>query len=139
MVGEPTGVPAETPFTEIVVPLDGSPTGEWGLAPALALVRPTRVPLRVLRRAFSDETAAVTDYLAEVAGSHADVADIGTVVVDRESIPDAVLDGLAPGSLVCASSHGRGGPSRAASEASRRHSCECSIGRRSSSVPGWAT
>jgi hypothetical protein len=87
MVGEPTGVPAETPFTEIVVPLDGSPTGEWGLAPALALVRPTRVPLRVLRRAFSDGTAAVTDYLAEVAGSHADVADIGTVVVDRESIP----------------------------------------------------
>jgi nucleotide-binding universal stress UspA family protein len=103
----------ETPFTEIVVPLDGSPAGERGLAPALELVRRTGVPLWVLRRAFSDETAAVADYLAEVAGRNADVADIGTVVVVRESIPDAILDGLAPGSLVCMSSHGRGGLSRA--------------------------
>ncbi len=103
----------ETPFTDIVVPLDGSPAAERALAPALELVRRTGVPLRVLSRSFPDEIDATAAYLATVADRHAAEAPIETVVVDRDSIPDAIVEGLGPGSLVCMSSHGRGGLTRA--------------------------
>jgi nucleotide-binding universal stress UspA family protein len=102
----------ETPFTDILVPLDGSPAAERALAPALALVRRTGVPLRVLSRALPDEKEALAAYLAGIADRHATVTDVETQVVDRESIPDAIVEGLGPGTLVCMSSHGRGGLAR---------------------------
>jgi nucleotide-binding universal stress UspA family protein len=103
----------ETPFTNILVPLDGSPAAERALAPALELVRRTGVPLRVLSRALPDEKEALAGYLAGVADRHASVTDVETQVVDRESIPDAIVEGVGPGTLVCMSSHGRGGLARA--------------------------
>jgi nucleotide-binding universal stress UspA family protein len=103
----------ETPFTDILVPLDGSPAAERALIPALELVRRTGVPLRVLSRALADEKETLATYLAGVADRHATVADVETQVVDRESIPDAIADGLGPGTLLCMSSHGRGGVARA--------------------------
>lgn len=103
----------DTPFSDIVVPLDGSPAAERALVPALDLVRRTRVPLRALRRSFPDETEAVAEYLATVADRYAGEADIDTILVERDSIPDAIIEGLEPGSLVCMSSHGRGGLTRA--------------------------
>jgi nucleotide-binding universal stress UspA family protein len=106
-----TAVPQ--PFKEILVPLDGSPAAERALPPALELVRLTGVPLRVLQRALTDDVEDAAAYLAGVAARHAGETDIETVVVDRESIPDAILDGLGPETLVCMSSHGRGGLGRA--------------------------
>jgi nucleotide-binding universal stress UspA family protein len=103
----------ETPFTDILVPLDGSPAAERALAPALELVRLTGVPLRVLTRALPDEKETLTEYLAGIADRHAAVTDIETQIVDRESISDAIAEGLEPGTLVCMSSHGRGGFARA--------------------------
>ncbi len=102
-----------TPFTDILVPLDGSPVAERALAPALELVRRTGVPMRVLSRALPDEKELLAGYLAGIADRHAAVTDIETQVVDRESIPDAIIEGLQPGTLVCMSSHGRGGLARA--------------------------
>jgi nucleotide-binding universal stress UspA family protein len=101
-------------FTDIVVPLDGSPAAERALGPALALVRRTGAPLRVLSRVLADDKEELTAYLAGVADRYAEISDVDTEVVDRESIPDAIVDGLRPGSLVCLSSHGRGGVRRAA-------------------------
>lgn len=104
----------ETPFTDIVVPLDGSPAAERALAPALELVRLTGVPLRVLSRvAQPGEKETLTEYVAGVADRHAAETHIETQVVVRESIPDAIAEGLEPGTLVCMSSHGHGGLARA--------------------------
>lgn len=103
-----------TPFTEIVVPLDGSATAERALGPALALARRAAVPLRVLSRALPGEDEELAGYLAGVTDRYAAVTDVETQVVDRESIPDAIADGLDPGALVCMSSHGRSGIARAA-------------------------
>jgi nucleotide-binding universal stress UspA family protein len=102
----------QTSFTDILVPLDGSTAAERALAPALELVRLTGVPLRVLSRALPDEKEMLTKYLAGIADRHAAVTDIETEIVDRESIPDAIADGLEPETLVCMSSHGRGGLAR---------------------------
>jgi nucleotide-binding universal stress UspA family protein len=107
------GASMGTPFTDILVPLDGSPAAERALIPALRLARRTGVPLRMLSRALPDELDRFTDYLAGVATVHATEADIETLVVDRESIPDAIAKGVERGTLVCLSSHGRGGLTRA--------------------------
>jgi nucleotide-binding universal stress UspA family protein len=104
---------ARAPFTDILVPLDSSEAAERALQPALELVRRTGVPLRVMQRAFTDEVETAAAYLADVADRYADVTDVETIVVDRESIPDAILDGSGTGTLVCMSSHGRGGVARA--------------------------
>jgi nucleotide-binding universal stress UspA family protein len=106
------GASMGTPFTDILVPLDGSPAAERALIPALRLARRTGVPLRILSRALPDELDRFTDYLTSVATLHATEADIETLVVDRESIPDAIAKGVEPGTLVCLSSHGRGGLAR---------------------------
>ena len=87
----------ETPFTDILVPLDGSPAAERALAPALELVRLTGVPLRVLSRALPDEKETLTEYLAGIADRHAAVTDIETQIGDQESISDAIAEGLEPG------------------------------------------
>lgn len=104
---------AETPFADILVPLDGSAAAERALGPALALASRTGVPLRALRRALSDDKEEACEYLAAIADRCAPTLDLDTQVVDRESVPDAILDGLAPGTLVCMSSHGHGGIARA--------------------------
>jgi nucleotide-binding universal stress UspA family protein len=101
------------PFTEILVPLDGSPAAERALAPAFELVRRTGVALRVLQRAAADDGETAATYLAGVADRYAALTDVETMVVDRESIPDAIRRGSGPGGLVCMSSHGRGGIARA--------------------------
>jgi hypothetical protein len=59
----------QTPFTDILVPLDGSQAAERALVPALELVRRIGVPLRVLSRALPDEKEALAEYVAGVAGS----------------------------------------------------------------------
>jgi nucleotide-binding universal stress UspA family protein len=59
------------PFTDILVPLDGSPTAERALGPALELVRRTGAPLRVLRQALADDAEIAAGYLANVADRHA--------------------------------------------------------------------
>jgi len=103
----------QTPFTDILVPLDGSPAAERALKPAIALAARTGVPMRVLQRTFTEDMETAAEYLAGVVDRHAGVIDIGTEVVDRDSIPDAIIDALEPGTLVCMSSHGRGGVARA--------------------------
>lgn len=103
----------EAPFTEVLVPLDGSPAAERALRPALELVARTGVPLRVLSRALPHEEEELAGYLAGLADRYAAVTDVETEVVERDAIPDAVLEGVVPGSLVCMSAHGRGGLSRA--------------------------
>jgi nucleotide-binding universal stress UspA family protein len=103
----------DRPFTDIVVPLDGSPAAERALGPALELVCRTGAPLRVLSRVLADDKEELTTYLAGIADRHAAITDVETEVVDHESIPDAIVEGLRPGSLVCLSSHGRGGLMRA--------------------------
>lgn len=97
-----------TPFTDILVPLDGSPAAERALAPALELATRTGVPLRVLRRAFEDEHEIAAGYLAGVTDRFAGRVDIDTEVVERGSIPFAIYQAVGPGTLVCMSSHGRG-------------------------------
>ena len=42
--------PVQTPFTEILVPLDGSPAAERALRPACALATRTGAPIRLLQR-----------------------------------------------------------------------------------------
>jgi nucleotide-binding universal stress UspA family protein len=84
------------PFSDILVPLDGSPIAERALEPALELVRRTRVPLRVLRRSFADEAETAAAYLADVADRHAGVTDVETQVLDRDSVPDAIREGWEP-------------------------------------------
>jgi nucleotide-binding universal stress UspA family protein len=103
----------DAPFAEVLVPLDGSPAAERALGPALELVRRTAVPLRVLSRALPGDEEELSEYLAGVADRHAAVTDVETEVVTRDGIPDAILEGVVPGTLVCMSSHGRGGLSRA--------------------------
>jgi nucleotide-binding universal stress UspA family protein len=100
------------PFTEILVPLDGSPAAERALAPAHELARRTGVPLLLLSRVFPGEAGVRIAYLAVVADRLARDVDVEFQVVDRESIPDAILDGLGSDTLVCMSSHGRGGLAR---------------------------
>jgi nucleotide-binding universal stress UspA family protein len=101
------------PFTEVLVPLDGSPASERALAPALELVHRTRVPLRVVSRALVGEGEDRAEYLAGIADRNAAVTDVETQVVDRDAVPDAILEAVGPGSLVCMSSHGHGGLTRA--------------------------
>jgi nucleotide-binding universal stress UspA family protein len=103
----------ETPFTDILVPLDGSAAAERALNPALDLASRTGVPVRALRRALTDDKDEAAAYLAGVADRCAAATHLETKVVDRESIPDAIIEGLEPGTLVCMSSHGRGGLARA--------------------------
>jgi nucleotide-binding universal stress UspA family protein len=104
---------AHTPFTDILVPLDGSMDAERALTPALDLATRTGVPLRLLRRASTDDKDVAAAYLAGVADRHAGRTAIETLVDDREPIPDTILDWLDLGTLVCMSSHGRGGVARA--------------------------
>jgi nucleotide-binding universal stress UspA family protein len=103
----------DAPFTDILVPLDGSPAGERALGPALELIHHTGVPLRVLSHAPPEDRQKRSEYLAGVADRHAAGADIETEVVDGDSVPLAIAEGLEPGTLVCMSSHGRGGLARA--------------------------
>lgn len=102
----------DTPFSDIVVPLDGSPAAERALGPALDLARRTGVPVRLLSRCFPDERDAYAIYLSKLAARCGDVS-AATTVADRDSIPDAIVSGLGPTSLVCMTSHGRGGLARA--------------------------
>jgi nucleotide-binding universal stress UspA family protein len=67
----------------------------------------------VLQRAFPDDAEAAASYLADVADRCAGVTDVETMVVERDSIPDAILEGVALDTLVCMSSQGRGGIARA--------------------------
>jgi nucleotide-binding universal stress UspA family protein len=104
---------AHLPFTDVLIPLDGSPIAERALGPAVELVTRTGVPLRLLRRVFTDEAEEGAAYLAGLADRYAGLTDAETQIVDRDSIPDAIIDGLEPGTLVCMSSHGRDGITRA--------------------------
>jgi len=99
----------QAPFTDIVVPLDGSPTAERALEPARRLAGQAAVPLLLVSRVLPGEAAARRSYLARVVERLATEVDVGALVVDRESIPDAIVGELEPGSLLCISSHGRGG------------------------------
>jgi nucleotide-binding universal stress UspA family protein len=103
----------DAPFTDILVPLDGSSSAERALGPAIDLVHRTGVPLRVLSRALPADKEELTEYLAGVADRFAGETDIETLVVDRDSIPDAIAEGIDLDTLVCMSSHGRGGLARA--------------------------
>ena len=98
----------DRPFEEVLVPLDGSLAAERALSVALELVQRTGVPLRLLSRASSDEKEELAGYLAELADRHAALTDVETQLVDVESIPGAITAGIAPATLVCMSSHGRG-------------------------------
>jgi nucleotide-binding universal stress UspA family protein len=104
-------VPA--PFTEVLVPLDGSPTSERALVPALELVGRTGAPLRILTRVLPGEEDGSVRYLADLADRYPAAAAVEREIVSGTTIPDAIAGGLAPGSLVCMSSHGRGGLARA--------------------------
>jgi nucleotide-binding universal stress UspA family protein len=106
------GVTMFAPFTEILVPLDGSLDAERALGPARELGRRAGAPLLLLSRVFPGDAEARIGYLSGVADRLAPDVVVGFEVDDRESIPDAILDGLRPGTLVCMSSHGRGGLAR---------------------------
>lgn len=100
------------PFTEVVVPLDGSPASERALVPALDLVDRTGVPLRILTRVLPGEEEGSARYLTDLTERYPAVTGVREIV-SHASILDAIVEGLAPGSLVCMSSHGRGGLARA--------------------------
>ena len=55
---------AHRPFTDILVPLDGSADAERALAPALELATRTGVPLRLLRQSPTSDKDVAADYLA---------------------------------------------------------------------------
>jgi nucleotide-binding universal stress UspA family protein len=93
------------PFTDLLVPLDGSPAAERAIPPAVELARRTGVPLRLMRQAYSDDIDDAVVYLATAARRHAAGVDVETQVMDRESVPNAILDARHPGTLVCMSSH----------------------------------
>lgn len=99
--------PTSIPFTDILVPLDGSDIAERALRPALTLAERTGVPLRVIMRAAQDDGEAAA-YLDAVADRHAGVAGVETTLVRHGSVPDAILEGVGLDTLVCMSSHGRG-------------------------------
>lgn len=101
------------PFTEVLVPLDGSEAAERAMGPAVELVTRTGVPLRVVSRALPGEEEACAEYLAGVADRFAAATDVEAQAVSGEAIVEAVRGATVPGSLVCMSSHGRGGLSRA--------------------------
>lgn len=100
------------PFTDLLVPLDGSPAAERAIRPAIRLARQTGAPVRLMQRAFPDDVDSAAAYLERMA-RWSDRAVVDTLVLDRDSIPDAILDARRPGTLVCMSSHGRGGVARA--------------------------
>jgi nucleotide-binding universal stress UspA family protein len=104
---------ASPPFTDILVPLDGSPGAERALGPALDLVTRTGVPLRVLRRVLPDEAEEGATYLAELADRYAGLTDLETQIVEAPAVAEAIVDGRGPDTLVCMTSHGRGGVARA--------------------------
>jgi nucleotide-binding universal stress UspA family protein len=62
---------------------------------------------------LADDKEEAAEYLAGLADRCAAATDLETQVVDIESIPDGIIQGLEPGTLVCMSSHGRGGLTRA--------------------------
>jgi nucleotide-binding universal stress UspA family protein len=99
---------APAPFTDILVPLDFSEAAERALRPALELANRTGVPLRLMQRVVPAEKDSAAAYLADVADRYTDVIDIETMVVERGSVPDAILQGVDLDTLVCMSSHGRG-------------------------------
>jgi nucleotide-binding universal stress UspA family protein len=106
------GVTMSVPFTEILVPVDGSHAAERALGPAGELARRTGARLVLLSRIFTGEADVRMRYLASVAERHAPDLEVERRVVDRDSIPDAILEGLGRDTLVCMSSHGRGGLAR---------------------------
>lgn len=103
----------QAPFTDVLVPLDGSPTAELALGPALAVVRRTVVPLRVVTAALPGDEGSFDTYLSEVAKRHADATAVETRVVTADGAAEAIVAEMLPRTLVCMSSHGRGGLSRA--------------------------
>ncbi len=97
-----------TPFSRLLVPLDGSPDAERALAPALDLASRTGLPLTVLRQTYPGDEEAAATYLAELTDRYAGRTDIETMVVERESAVLAITEGIEPGTLVCMGTHGRG-------------------------------
>ncbi|HEX6419482.1 MAG TPA: universal stress protein [Acidimicrobiales bacterium] len=103
----------QAPFTDVLVPLDGSPTAELALRPAFEVVRRTGVPLRLLTAALPGDEGTFDPYLSELASRYADVATVETAVVEADGAPDAIVGQMLPHTLVCMSSHGRSGVARA--------------------------
>jgi Universal stress protein family len=99
---------------DTLVPFVGSRAAERVLRPAFELVCRTGVLWRrVLQRAAAGDAETTAPYLAGVADRYAGVTDVETTMNDRENVPDSLSGGSGHGTLVCMSSHGRGGIARA--------------------------
>lgn len=98
-------------YNSVLVPLDGSDLAERALDPALAVARRFDAGIVLYAQADSEATAAEREgYLSDVAGRLTGIAV--TVRGDTATSPAAGIEQLAGASgptLVCMSSHGRGG------------------------------
>jgi hypothetical protein len=79
--------------------------------------------VRALRRALADDKEEAAEYLAGLADRCAAATDLETQVADIESIPDGIIEGLEPGTLVCMSSHGAAASPGRSWAASPKHCC----------------
>ena len=94
-------------FTEVLVPLDGSPFAERAIGLALEIADRTGSRVTLMSSTVADAEARAT-YLSGLVPDDGRRAHVSTVVCDDESAARAIILLSRPETLVCMSSHGRG-------------------------------
>jgi nucleotide-binding universal stress UspA family protein len=94
-------------FTEVLVPLDGSPFAERAIGLALEIADRTGASVTLMSSTADDPEARAT-YLAGLVPDDRRRPHVSTVVCDDESAARAIILLGRPETLVCMSSHGHG-------------------------------
>ena len=95
-------------FTEVLVPLDGSPFAERAIDIALEIAERTGSHVTLMSCAAAEDAKTRATYLADLVRGDARRAHVGTVVCEDESAARAISHLSRAETLVCMSSHGRG-------------------------------
>ncbi|MEJ5254974.1 MAG: universal stress protein [Acidimicrobiales bacterium] len=96
-------------YQTVVVPLDGSELAERALGPATAVARAAGAAVQLLRVASSREAKEAHDYL-EGWAARLDVPCRPPYVIEADWAAECIANAAEePGSLVCMTSHGKGG------------------------------